>query len=52
MMTFCPGIGALRPFFCHNICCLIQEQFEVGMEPTLWKGEEREAVEESGYLKI
>jgi hypothetical protein len=37
---------------CHNICCLIQEQCELGIEPIFWKEEERQQIEESGYLKV
>jgi hypothetical protein len=37
---------------CHNICRLIQEQCELGFEPIFWKNEEREQIEESGYLKM
>jgi transposase len=43
---------ALVKILCHNICCLIQEQCELGIEPIFWKEEEREAIEESGYLKL
>jgi transposase len=27
---------------CHNICCLIQEQCELGIEPVFWQNEERQ----------
>ena len=27
----------------HNICCLIQEQCELGIEPIFWQSEERAA---------
>jgi transposase len=43
---------ALCKILCHNICCLIQEQCELGIEPIFWKEEERKEVEESGYLEI
>lgn len=26
----------LCKFLCHNICCVIQSQFELGIEPTFW----------------
>jgi len=32
----------LCKILCHNICCLIQEQCELGIEPIFWQGEERE----------
>jgi hypothetical protein len=44
--------GVLCKILCHNICCLIQEQCELGIEPIFWKDEEREQMEESGYLKV
>jgi transposase len=43
---------ALCKILCHNICCLIQEQCELGIEPIFWKEEERKEVEETGYLKL
>jgi len=43
---------ALCKILCHNICCLIQEQCELGIEPVFWKEEERKEVEETGYLRI
>jgi transposase len=42
----------LCKILCHNICCLIQEQCELGIEPIFWKEEEREQIEESGYLRL
>ncbi len=33
----------LCKILCHNICCLIQEQCELGIEPVFWKEEERQA---------
>lgn len=27
---------ALCKVLCHNICCLIQSVFELGIEPTFW----------------
>jgi hypothetical protein len=36
----------------QNICCLIQEQCELGIEPIFWPESEREAIEASGYLKV
>ena len=27
---------ALCKVLCHNICCLIQSIFELGIEPTFW----------------
>jgi transposase len=32
----------LCKILCHNICCLIQEQCELGIEPEFWKNEERQ----------
>ena len=29
-------------FLCHNICCLIQSQCELGIEPVFWKDEGRQ----------
>lgn len=42
----------LCKFLCQNLCCLIQEQCELGIEPVFWKEEKREAVDELGYLQI
>lgn len=33
---------ALCKILCNNICCLIQEQCELGIEPIFWQNEERE----------
>jgi transposase len=30
----------LCKFLCHNLCCLIQEQCELGIEPVFWNGDE------------
>ena len=30
---------ALCKVLCHNICCLIQSIFELGIEPTFWAQE-------------
>ncbi len=30
---------ALCKVLCHNICCLIQSIFELGIEPTFWASE-------------
>jgi hypothetical protein len=32
----------LCKILCHNICCIIQEQCELGIEPIFRKEEERE----------
>jgi hypothetical protein len=32
----------LCKFLCHNLCCLIQEQAELGIEPEFWKDEGKE----------
>ena len=32
----------LAKILCHNICCLIQEQCELGIEPEFWQNEERQ----------
>jgi transposase len=42
----------LCKILCHNICCLIQEQCELGIEPIFWKDEERKEIEDGGYLKV
>jgi hypothetical protein len=42
----------LCKILCHNICCLIQEQCELGIEPIFWKEEDQEAIEETGYLRV
>jgi hypothetical protein len=26
----------LCKILCHNICCVIQEMYELGIEPTFW----------------
>ena len=33
----------LCKFVCHNICCLIQEQQELGIETVFWKDEPKPA---------
>jgi transposase len=35
---------------CHNICCLIQEQCELGIEPVFWGNEERQANASPAFL--
>ena len=32
----------LAKLVCHNICCLIQSQCELGIEPTFWDDGPRE----------
>jgi hypothetical protein len=32
----------LCKLLCHNVCCLIQEQCELGIEPVFWPDEEEE----------
>jgi len=34
----------LCKLLCHNICCLIMSQFELGIEPTFWGEQRTEAV--------
>ena len=29
----------LVKFVCHNLCCLIQEQHELGIDPLFWQDE-------------
>ena len=29
----------LCKFLCHNLCCLIQEQCELGIDPIFWQNE-------------
>jgi transposase len=29
----------LCKILCHNVCCLIQSIYELGIEPTFWGGE-------------
>jgi transposase len=33
----------LCKFLCHNICCVIQAQCELGIEPVFWQDEPAEA---------
>lgn len=33
---------ALAKILCHNICCLIQSHYELGIEPVFWKDEPAE----------
>jgi transposase len=42
----------LCKILCHNICCLIQEQCELGIEPIFWHNEERQAQAEPVFLPI
>jgi transposase len=42
----------LCKILCNNICCLIQEQCELGIEPIFWPEAAREEVEESGCLRL
>jgi hypothetical protein len=37
---------ALCKVLCHNICCLIQSMFELGIEATFWQETETETVPE------
>jgi hypothetical protein len=32
----------LCKFLCHNLCCLIQEQEELGIAPIFWKDEDKD----------
>src|SRR5262245_49009781 len=32
----------LCKFLCHNLCCLIQEQHELGIDPVFWSQEATE----------
>jgi hypothetical protein len=34
----------LSKFLCHNLCCLIQEQTTLGIEPIFWKDEDNGAI--------
>ena len=36
------GNEALAKVLCHNICCLIQSVFELGLNPTFWGADEEE----------
>lgn len=36
----------------HNIFCLFQVQFELGIEPVFWKEVKWEAVAEANYLLV
>jgi hypothetical protein len=40
----------LAKLICHNLCCLIQEQEELGISPIFWKDEEE--VESKAVLKF
>lgn len=42
----------LCKILCHNICCLIQEQCELGIEPIFWQEESREPNENPMLLKM
>jgi Transposase DDE domain len=42
----------LCKIICHNICCLIQEQCELGIEPIFWQNEERLVPDEPVFLRI
>jgi transposase len=42
----------LCKILCHNICCLIQEQCELGIEPIFWQNEERAANDEPMFLPM
>ena len=42
----------LCKILCHNICVLIQEQCELGIEPIFWPKEEREPSESSMILPL
>jgi hypothetical protein len=33
----------LCKILCHNICCLIMSQFELGIDPVFWKEEKVES---------
>lgn len=41
---------ALCKILCHNICCLIQSQYELGVEATFWGQEPPETTNEVGLL--
>jgi transposase len=41
----------LCKFVCHNLCCLIQEQHELGIEPIFWKEAEMPA-RDTGALAV
>jgi transposase len=42
----------LCKILCHNICCLIQEQCELGIEPVFWQEEQREPNENPMLLRM
>jgi hypothetical protein len=33
----------LCKFLCHNVCCLISAQIELGIEPIFWSGQAAES---------
>jgi hypothetical protein len=41
----------LCKLLCHNLCCLIQEQEELGISPVFWKDEE-EGTEQCNVLRF
>ena len=40
----------LRKILAHNICCLIQEQHELGIDPVFWPEESEKARRREGQL--
>jgi transposase len=38
----------LCKILCHNICCLIQEMYELGIEPEFWAGKKEEKSPQTG----
>jgi transposase len=42
----------LCKFLCHNICCLIQSQCELGIEPVFWQDEEEAPAKSADVLPM
>jgi hypothetical protein len=42
----------LCKFLCHNICCLIQSQCELGIEPVFWQDEPKEGTGNPDVLPL
>ncbi len=40
---------SLCKIVCHNVCCLIQSHYELGVEATFWKEEEEMVCQDQAY---
>ena len=43
---------ALAKFVCHNLCCVIQSQCELGIEPVFWQNEEQQDADDAAILPL